>query len=48
MVYVALNTDINYENQFYDTKLSIEEGEELYLIFALKDNNEPIRYIRIN
>ena len=45
---VGLNTSISYENQFYDIKLSLEEEEELYLILALKDNNEPIRYIRIN
>ena len=45
---VGLNTSISYENQFYDIKLSLEEGEELYLILALKDNNESIRYIRIN
>ncbi|MBE6061442.1 MULTISPECIES: GNAT family N-acetyltransferase [unclassified Clostridium] len=45
---VGLNTNISYENQFQDIKLSIEEGEELYLIIALKDNNEPIGYIRIN
>ena len=45
---VGLNTSISYENQFYDIKLSLEEEEELYLILALKDNNESIRYIRIN
>ena len=45
---VGLNTDISYENQLHDIKLSIEEGEEIYLIVMLKDNNEPIGYIRIN
>ncbi|MFR1710533.1 MAG: GNAT family N-acetyltransferase [Clostridium sp.] len=45
---VGLNTDISYENQLQDIKLSIEEGEEIYLIVMLKDNNEPIGYIRIN
>ena len=45
---VGLDTNINYENQFQDIKLSMEEGEELYLIIALKDNNQPIGYIRIN
>jgi len=31
---VGLNTNISYENQFQDIKLSIEEGEEVYLIIA--------------
>ncbi|WP_346931358.1 GNAT family protein [Clostridium sp.] len=45
---VGLDTNISYENQFQDIKISIEEGEELYLIIALKDNNQSIGYIRIN
>lgn len=45
---VGLNTDISYENQFQDIKISIEEEEEIYLIIMLKDNDEPIGYIRIN
>ena len=45
---VGLNTNINYENQYQDIKISMDEGEELYLIIALKDNNQPIGYIRIN
>ena len=46
---VGLNTNISYENQFYDIKLTQEEREELYLILLYiggKVNvNSSIRYI---
>ncbi|MEG1257394.1 GNAT family protein [Clostridium sp.] len=45
---VGLNTEINYENQYEDIKISIDEGEEIYLIIVLSDTDESIGYIRIN